>query len=240
LKKKRTFYPYLIFIINFCYFINFFNNKILSGHLITNYSLKEGEFFLTHYTLNYLNYKLKLADNNLIPKLGIDKKGNSFYAYKSNKFSKKLSLTEIEDIINNPPTFENERSFLKNIIYLLHELEINVIIINFKNNKIAGQWDYKNRIIKLNHNLIESGTKIFTTVLNHEVIHIAQSCMNGGISSRPKKIGLKLNIDREKDFLLSSEIYRNKSKKIILFEKEAYSYQDNLNLGLQLIKKYCL
>ncbi len=235
----KRIYTFSIFLISFLFFSNFSNKNLFSYHLIPNYSLKDGEFFLNKYSLDFLNYKLKIADKNLIPKLKIDKKGNYFYSYKKNKFSQNLSLIEIEDFINNPPVFENERLFLKNIIHLLHDLGINIIMINFKNSNIAGEWDYKNKYIKLNLNLINSGTKIFTTVLNHEVIHIAQSCMNGRISSKPKKIGLKLNLDKEKNYFLSSKIYNHKPKKILLFEKEAYSYQDDLNFGLQLIRKYC-
>ena len=230
----------MIFLFGFFAFIYSFNRNLLSSHLISNYLLKEGEFFLNENSLDLLNYKLKVADTNLIPKLKIDSKGNSFYSYKKNQFSKNLSLIEIKELINNPPVFENERLFIENIIYFLHKLGIKVIVKNFKNSKIAGEWDYKNKIIKLNLNIIEGGTRIFTTVLNHEVIHIAQSCMNGSISSSPKKIGLKLNLDKEKNYLLSSKIYKNKSKKILIFEKEAYSYQDDFNLGLKLIKKYCL
>ena len=230
----------MIFLVSFLYLNIFSNENILSSHLISNYLLKDGEFFLTENSLDLLNYKLKIADNNLIPKLKIDTKGNKSYSYKKNEFSKNLSLIEIEEFINNPPDFEIEKLFIKNIIYIFHELGINVIIKNFKNNEIAGEWDYKNKIINLNLNLIESGTKIFTRVLNHEVIHIAQSCMRGNISSRPTKIGLNLNLDKEKNYLLSSEIYKKQSKKNLIFEKEAYSYEDDFNVGLELIKKYCL
>ena len=238
--KIRNLSTLLIFIIGFLYFIISSNKNILSRYLISNYALKDGEFFLNMNSLDLLNYKLKLADNNLIPKLIIDSKGNKFYSYKKNEFSKNLSFIEIEELINNPPVFKNERLFIKNIINLLYELGINVIFINFKNSKISGEWDYRNKIIKLNLNLIESGTKNFTNVLNHEVIHIVQSCVNGNITSKPKLIGLKLNLDKQKKHLLSSKIYKNKSKKILSFEKEAYSYQDDFNLGLKLLKKYCL
>ena len=130
--KIRKLSTLFIFTICFLYFIISSNKNILSRYLISNYVLKDGEFFLNKNSFDLLNYKLKLADNNLIPKLIIDSQGNKFYSYKKNEFSKNLSFIEIEEFINNPPVFKNERLFIKNIINLLHELGIRVIVINFK------------------------------------------------------------------------------------------------------------
>ena len=82
--------------------------------------------------------------------------------------------------------------------------------------------------------------KNFLTILNHEVIHIAQSCSNGGITKNPKLIGLNLKLNQEKKYLLSSKIYNNINNRELKFEKEAYSYQDDFIIGQKLIKKYCM
>ena len=75
--------------------------------------------------------------------------------------------------------------------------------------------------------------------MNHEIIHIAQSCNGGKVSSKPVILGIKINLNKEEKHLLASKIYKNKSKKELNLEKEAYSHQNNLDFGKELIKKYC-
>ena len=209
-------------------------------HLNSNYILNENEYYLNESTIDLLNNQLDAADYNLIPKLKKDSAGKLIYTYKKLKFQSPLSLSDIEELVNNPPSFETERLYIKNIINLLHKLDINLIIVNFKNDEIAGQWIPKNKVVKLNKKIIESGTKNFSIILNHEVIHIAQSCRNGDVRKNPKLIGLNLKINVEKKYLLSSKIYNKITNRELKLEKEAYSYQDDLILGAQLIKKYCL
>ena len=71
------------------------------------------------------------------------------------------------------------------------------------------------------------------------MIHVAQSCKGGSINSFPKLIGLNEKLNEEKNYLLSSEVYKNLPKSQISLEKEAYSYQDNLLVGKYLINKIC-
>ena len=240
MKSNKFLFKYLIFTIIFFYFKSFINNEIISGHLLSSYTLKENEFFLNQSTIQFLNDKLTVADKNLIPKLKNDSNGKTIYSYKRTKFSPILSISEIQQLISNPPSFKKERSYIKDIIDLLHQLDISVIIVNFKNNDIAGTWDPKSKLVKLNISIIESGTKNFLTILNHEVIHIAQSCSNGGVNKNPKLIGLNLKLNKEKNHLLSSKIYRNISNRELEFEKEAYSYQDDFIISQKLIKRYCI
>ena len=75
--------------------------------------------------------------------------------------------------------------------------------------------------------------------MNHEIIHIAQSCNGGKISSKPILLGLEINLNKEEKHFLGSKIYKNKSKKELDLEKEAYSHQKKLDFGTELITKYC-
>ena len=159
MKSNKLFFKYLIFTIIFFYLENFLSNEIISGHLIGSYKLKKNEFFLNQSTIEFLNNQLTNADNDLIPKLKNDSNGKTFYSYKRSKFSPILSISEIQELISNPPSLKIERLYIKDIIDLLHQLNISVIIVNFKNDDIAGTWNPKSKNVKLNINIIESGTK---------------------------------------------------------------------------------
>ena len=87
--------------------------------------------------------------------------------------------------------------------------------------------------------LLNAGSLTFARILNHEMIHIAQSCKGGSINSIPELLGINEKINKEKHILLSSKVYKNLSRYEISLEKEAYSYQDNLSAGKYLINKFC-
>ena len=83
--------------------------------------------------------------------------------------------------------------------------------------------------------------KAFAKAINHEIIHIIQSCIGGNISKEPTLIGLKIN--NKKKIVkrhLNTPIYADISNNIFELEVEAYSYQDNLDFSLKAFTKYCL
>ena len=65
--------------------------------------------------------------------------------------------------------------------------------------------------------------------MNHEIIHIAQSCNGGKVSYEPILLGLEINLNKEEKHLLDSKIYQKKSKKELNLEKESYSHQKKLD-----------
>ena len=216
-----------------------FSKNSSAEHLFGSYRLKKNEFFLNKNSYNYLINKLENADNNLIPKYEANPQVGGFYKYKKTNFSPELSISEIEEWINNPPKFNTEKNFILEQINLLDNLDITIALVNFENNKIAAEWVHKKKFLKINIQSIKNGTKVFAKILNHEIIHIAQSCNGGEVSSEPILLGLEINLNKEEKHFLGSNIYKNKSKKELNLEKEAYSHQKKLDFGTELITKYC-
>jgi hypothetical protein len=238
LKKKNIIFYLLIFLI-LIFLDTPFNKNSSDEHLFDSYRLKTNEFFLNKNSYYYLINKLENADNNLIPKYESNPQGGGSYKYKKTNFSPELSISEIEEWINNPPKFNTEKNFILEQINLLDNLDIKIALVNFENNKIAAEWVYAKKFLKINIQSIQNGTKVFAKILNHEIIHIAQSCNGGKISSKPILLGLEINLNKEEKYLLGSKIYKNKSKKELNLEKEAYSHQKKLDFGTELITKHC-
>ena len=86
---------------------------------------------------------------------------------------------------------------------------------------------------------MEEGSQEVLRVLNHEGIHVAQSCKNGGINYKPIPLGLKLSPSEIYRKQIASKIYEKSSKQIKKLEKEAYSYEFSNQSTLYLIKKEC-
>ena len=182
---------------------------------------------------------LKKADKRNAPEMITNPDGSKSIIYKKSNFQKKLSQKELIYLIKNPRNFYQEQNFVEEALKFLNQLGISVFFSELNDKKGSAYWLPEKQIIKIDSKTLNAGSLTFAKILNHEMIHIAQSCKGGSINSFPKLIGLNLKLNEEKTYLLSSEVYKNLPKSQISLEKEAYSYQDNLSAGKYLINKYC-
>ena len=182
---------------------------------------------------------LKKADKRNAPKMITNPDSSKSIIYKKSNFQKKLSQKELIYLIKNPRNFYQEQNFVEEALKFLNQLGISVFFSELNDKKGSAYWLPEKQIIKIDSKTLNAGTLTFAKILNHEMIHIAQSCKGGSINSFPKLIGLNEKLNQEKNYLLSSEVYKNLPKSQISLEKEAYSYQDNLSAGKYLINKIC-
>ena len=182
---------------------------------------------------------LKKADKRNAPKMITNPDSSKSIIYKKSNFQKKLSQKELTYLIKNPRNFYQEQNFVEEALKFLNQLGISVFLSELNDKKVSAYWLPEKQIIKIDSKTLNAGSLTFAKILNHEMIHIAQSCKGGSINSFPKLIGLNLKLNEEKTDLLSSEVYKNLPKYQISLEKEAYSYQDDLSAGKYLINKFC-
>ena len=197
------------------------------------------EIFLKESNLNYLVKLLKKADKENSPRIISNKDGTKSIIYQRNNFQKELNYDQLIHLLNNSRNFSTEQKFIKNSIKFLNKVGLSVILSEFKNQKGSATWIPNKKTIKINKEIIKAGSLTFAQVLNHEMIHTAQSCKAGSLTSYPELIGLSEKMSDEKNSLLSSAIYKNLSKYEISLEKEAYSHQEDLSVGKYLINRFC-
>ena len=189
--------------------------------------------------IDFILRLLKKADKRNAPKMIINPNSSKSIIYKKSNFEKELSQKELIYLIKNPRNFDQELIFIEEALKLLNKLGISVFLLELNNEKGSAYWLPEKQIIKIDSKTLNAGSLTFAKILNHEMIHIAQSCKGGSINSFPKLIGLNLKLNEEKTYLLSSEVYKNLPKYQISLEKEAYSYQGDLSAGKYLINKFC-
>ena len=189
--------------------------------------------------INFVIRLLKKADKRNAPKLITNQDGSKSIIYKKSNFQKELSKKELLYLIKSPRNFNKEQNFVENSLKFLNQLGVSVFLLELNDEKGSAYWLPEKQIIKIDSKTLNAGSLTFAKILNHEMIHIAQSCKGGSINSFPKLIGLNLKLNEEKTDLLSSEVYKNLPKYQISLEKEAYSYQDELSAGKYLINKFC-
>ena len=202
-------------------------------------SAEKYEINIKDSNIDFILRILKKADKRNSPKMITNPDSSKSIIYKKSNFQKELSQKELIYLIKNPRNFYKEQNFVEESLKFLNSLGISVFLLELNNEKGSAYWLPEKQIIKIDSKTLNAGTLTFAKILNHEMIHVAQSCKGGSINSFPKLIGLNEKLNEEKNYLLSSEVYKNLPKSQIYLEKEAYSYQDNLSAGKYLINKYC-
>lgn len=206
-----------------------------------NYLLAEKYYMkIKGANIDFIMRLLRKADKKNSPRIVINSDGSKSLKYKKNNLQKELTKKELLFLTKYPLNYANEQKFIKETLVFLNNIDLSIVLSKFKYKKGSAYWFPKNKIIKIDIKTINSGSLTFARILNHEMIHVAQSCKGGSYTSLPVLIGGKSHLTTEKKKLLSSKLYRNLSKYEISLEKEAYSYQDDLNIGRYLIEKFCL
>ena len=220
----------IVFLIFFlCVLIS---NKVISGNDNSSILITEN-FERTLFSL------LDRADYENKPRKYVRDDGSIYYKYKSNRFKPKLSVDEIKKIISQKQDFSYQRTYIKLILRYARIMNID-IVLDDSESQSSALWVPSKNIVKIYSRVIDYGTKAFSEILNHEVIHIAQSCNSLDSSGQLRLLNIDKKITQENLFYMNNHIYKDLSPYEKKLELEAYSNQSNLKLGVDLIKKYCL
>ena len=208
------------------------NNKSINGYERKNSTIERID-------IDQLIYDLKIADEKLTPKEVILSNGKTVYQYFKLNSRKDLTEEEIKERINLGSSFyERERDKIIKLLNKINSLNINNRL-EYINSGAMGLWIPSQKLILLNTELIKSGSLIFLDVLNHEIIHVAQSCFSKSLTSTPKRIGLPLDFNKSIQTNLDHKLYSENTKEGLLIEREAYTYSDKDGVSEKLLDKFC-
>ena len=189
--------------------------------------------------IDQLIYDLKIADQKLTPKEVVLSNGEKVYQYFKLNSRKDLTEKEIKKRINLGSSFyKRDREKIKILLNKVNSLNINNRL-EYINSGAMGLWIPSQKLILLNTELIESGSNIFLDVLNHEIIHVAQSCFSNSLTSTPKRIGLPLDFNKSIQTNLDHKLYSKNTKEGLLIEREAYTYSDQDRAAEKLLDRFC-
>jgi len=183
--------------------------------------------------------QLALADRQWVPKAERLANGSTRFSYKRRAGEPSLSIEQIKDLMKNPPTFSIERQSISRIWQILDRAGVDIRLTRPRKDGAAGEWDPQVKTIRIQPEVLVKGSKVFAQVLNHEAIHVAQSCKQGSLNAFPEVIGLTSDLPRELEFVLEKPQYRNTSLQVKNLEREAFANQADLGLGPSLLQAYC-
>lgn len=182
---------------------------------------------------------LAVADQQWRPRTQALAGGGTRYVYRKRAGEPDLSLAEIKALIANPPRFEREREQIKALWRHLSVLGVRLTLEEPRKPGAAGEWDPRLRTLRIKSSVVGKGSAEFARVLNHEAIHVAQSCSGGSIGAMPRSLGLPEQLPQSLQTVLQQPTYAKSTARERQLEREAYANQHQLELGLTLLKIHC-
>lgn len=206
--------------------------------------------------------RLSIADRQWQPRVEPLPDGGQRYLYKRRLGEPELSLAQIQELLANPPTFGEEQQAISELLAVLQEAGVRISLEEPQKPGAAAEWDHSLRMLRIKPTVVEEGSLEFARVLNHEAIHVAQSCRGGDLRARPVALGLSRQLNPELAEQLpdlfdhgaasaaaragaaatgvAGRVYDGVSAEERRLEQEAYANQQRLGLGVELVQAHCL
>lgn len=175
---------------------------------------------------NDLMIQLESADQQWEPQEEVLADGSTRYLYKRRSDERDLSVAELRQMVDSPPTFEQERQDILQVLGTLKKAGVKVMLEQPIKNGAAAEWDHRMGKLRIQPQLAQKGSVDFLRVLNHEAIHVAQSCRGGSLNAKPVALGVSAGKNDDSiNKKLKDPIYSDISQSEKKLEKEAYSLQ---------------
>jgi hypothetical protein len=183
--------------------------------------------------------QLARADAAWVPRAERLPDGGTRYHYKRRSGDPQLSVAEIRSLIVNPPSFGRERLGIAELLGVLADVGVRVQLSPPRKLGAAGEWDPRARSLRVKPAVLDSGSVEFFQVLNHEAIHVAQSCRNGHVRATPRPLGIGEQVPAGLAPVLNDPLYSQASELERRLEREAYANQNRLGIGVDLVRAHC-
>ena len=183
--------------------------------------------------------ELERADQQWRPRVESLPGGGSRYWYRRQPDEAPLSLAEIRRLVTHPPRFTAERLAITSLLTRLQAIGVVVRLEPPRLVGAAGEWDPAARTLRIKPQVVSQGSRALARVLNHEAIHVAQSCRGGSLGGRPVRLGLSQVMPASLAAALHAPPYDQASDWQKALEREAYANQHDLGLGLVLLERHC-
>lgn len=151
-----------------------------------------------------------------------------------------LSIAEMRQLLRNPPRFEQEQAAVRSLLQALRRSGVLVALGPPRLQGAAGEWDPRGKVLRIRPDVPSKGSRAFAHVLNHELIHVAQTCRGRRwFRQQPEPLGLAGTLSAAASRHLAEPLYARASAAQRALEAEAYANQDRLSLGPQLLAAHC-
>jgi predicted SprT family Zn-dependent metalloprotease len=212
----------------------------LANILPRNKRLRTGEIDLgTQQGFNVAMEEIRKGDDKHQAKLEIGELGQVSYRYYRKEGEVAKTAKELDEQVRNGREFWASQQKLAQLLTSLTDLNVLVVVGEPRLKGAAGEWDPSSQTIRIAPSALSQGSEAVRKILNHEAIHVAQSCHNGGINYKPKSLNVELSPAKIYRRQLGSDIYSQIGEKTKLIETEAYSYEYSTKAARHFLAERC-
>jgi hypothetical protein len=183
--------------------------------------------------------RLSEGDRRWDPSVEYLPDGSSRYRYRRRPGEPVPTLAQLRNLMEFPPSYANERQALIRLLRTLQGAGVQLELTQPHKPGAAAEWDASRRTLRIAPTVPDKGTVDFARVLNHEAIHVAQSCRGGGLRSAPRPLGIDNQLTAEQAEGLKAPTYAEADPLERALEAEAYANQHRLGVGEALVSRYC-
>lgn len=183
--------------------------------------------------------RLQQADRRWLPRTEPLPGGGTRYIYARRPGEPALSIPELQALIASPPSHAAEQRAIVALLGGLGRIGVRLQLAEPRKTGAAAEWDHSRRTLRIAPAALQQGSLDFARMLNHEAIHVAQSCAAGHLRARPHRLGLPAGDDPTIERQISDPIYAGASAWESDLEREAYSQQNRLGQGEALLYRHC-
>ncbi|MEB3270299.1 MAG: hypothetical protein VKJ44_01440 [Synechococcus sp.] len=199
---------------------------------------------------NGLLEELRQADRTWIPRAEPLPQGGIRYRYRHRQDEPPLTLAQIRALIAHPPDRGAEQRAIVALLQRLDQVGVSLSLSEPIKPEAAAEWDPRGRILRIRPTIPSRGSLEFARVLNHEALHVAQSCAAGGPGASPRPllpepiavgtVGPAAAVQPSGPSPLQHPVYDGITPLERRLEEEAYALQNRLGLGERLLRLHCL
>ena len=119
----------------------------------------------------------------------------------------------------------------------LESLGIEVVVGDPSINGASAEWDAASRTMTISSETMQQGSGAVLQAMNHEAVHVAQSCNAGGVGSAGAALGI--GTSGEAALALQHEVYEGVSEEEKQMELEAYTLTNQTGAGINAAVDHC-
>ena len=119
----------------------------------------------------------------------------------------------------------------------LESLGIEVVVGDPSIDGASAEWDAASRTMTISSATMQQGSSAVLQAINHEAVHIAQSCKAGGVGEAGIPLGIRTS--GEATQALQHDVYEDASETEKQMELEAYTLTNQAGAGINAAVKHC-
>ena len=173
------------------------------------------------------------------PRIEVRGDGRRVYRLRRLAGDPPLDLAAIQALERAADPFAADRQQVRELIETLRRHGVLLRLGPPRRRGALAEWEPRARVLRLRPDALDQGHRGLARILNHEAIHVAQSCAAGGLNRSPQLLGLPRALPADLEPVLASDTYALLDDGGRELEREAFAGQGSAGLGVQLIRRHC-